>query len=163
MKTIAVVILCMGLAVMAGCAQIQAKIVADAQPILTADLDKALAVANERPQTEQLPIQCYSGLKTWVASLPSTASTFVDPSQCTGLSLICGGEVARIGIEDASAPAPPLPPLDSPTWNACVVAFADTKIAAAKLAAVMAGLAKGAGLANQAAGLKAEAAALGKP
>lgn len=161
MKTIALVILCMGLAVMAGCAQIEAKVSADVQPILKKDLDAAIVIAQSRPTTEQQSLACYQGLEKWSASFPTTAPSFVDPSQAQGL--ISGLEVARIGVLDASAPAPALPPLDTATYNACLVAFADTKIAAIKLAAVVAGLAKGAGLANQAAGLKAEAAALGKP
>lgn len=148
-------------AFVSGCSQIEAKIDTQVQPIVQADLTAAITIAKERPATEQQPLQCYTGLQTWAASFPTTAPGFVDPSQAQGL--ISGLEVARIGVLDASAPAPALPPLDTATYNACLVAFADTKIAAIKLAAVVAGLAKGAGLANQAAGLKAEAAALGKP
>jgi hypothetical protein len=151
-------------AVMSGCAQIEAKVSSDVQPILQNDLSAAIAVAKERPTTEQQPLACYTGLQTWVSSFPTTAPGFIDPGQAQGL--ISGLEVARIGVLDASTPAPALPPLDTATYNACLVAFADTKIAAIKLAGVVAGLAKGAGIAQQAASLKAEAAALravGKP
>lgn len=158
MKRIALVIFVMSLAVIAGCSQIQSKIISDVGPIVAADLDSAIAIASTRPATEQQPLACYTGLKAWVNSLPTTAPPLVDVSEAKGL--IAGAELARIGILDASTPAAALPPLDQATYNACLVAFADTKIAAIKLAAVVASLSHGAGLAKEAAGLKGQAAAL---
>ena len=151
MKRFALIAMILSLVALAGCAQIQAKIATDVQPVLTADLDQALAAASKRPDTEQLEIQCYSGLKTWTANLPTTAPPLLNPADtCKGVALICDAELARIGIMDASTPAPPVPPLDRPTYNACLAAFADTKLAAIKLGAVLAGLAKGAGIAKTA-------------
>lgn len=168
MKRIALIIFVACMAAIAGCAQIQARITADVGPIVAADLDSAITVASTRPATEQQPLACYTGLKAWVSSLPTTAPPLADPSSVRGL--ISAAEVARIGILDASSPAPQLPALDTATYNACLVAFADTKIAAIKLAAVMASLSEGAGIAKAGAALKSqgnalrvEAAALGKP
>jgi hypothetical protein len=141
-----------------GCAQIESKIASDVQPIVHADLQAAIAVAQTRPATEQQTLACYQGLDAWAAALPTTAPPLADPGQVKGL--ISAAEVARLAVLDASTPAPALPPLDIVTYNACLVAFADTKLAAIKLSAVLAGLAKGGGLAHAAVGLKGQAAAL---
>jgi hypothetical protein len=148
-------------AAMSGCAQIQAQVLHDVQPILRDDVAAALTIAEKRPTTEQQPIACYSGLQTWVDNLPTTAAPLEDPGQVKGL--ISGGELVRLGILDASTPAPAIPPLDTATYNACLVAFSDTKMAALKLAAVLSGLAKGRSLGQTAALLNKASALPVKP
>lgn len=157
MKRIVLVIFVACMAVMIGCAQIQAKIDSAAQTIVVPDLQQALADANAAVPPDTDGAACWQDSINYLNSLPTTANAGNTPHIVGLVSAIEATRIVKVG-----APLQ-VPPIPRQLKMDCSLVVDDLAVWIVQLQATALSAIKGVGIVKQGAALKAEAAALGKP
>ena len=159
MKQIVTIILCMTLAVIAGCAVVQdvrSKIAQDVQTVTGPDLQRGVEIGTQRNLPEG--VTCSQGLIDYQNALVASTKTGTPLAEPNGLI-----SLAIAGAADANAFNPQtfmLPPLDPAVKKACLLVFAEDRIGLLKLSVLLAGVVQGKGVLDGMSALKAAQAAV---
>jgi hypothetical protein len=153
MKHIFAIALLVGIAGIAGCAQIQSKLNQDVQTATVPDLQAAVAEA--QAAGDQDGAACLTDVLNYVQALPSVSSS-APPVNVVGAASAL--EAARIGAASLSTGFV-IPPIPHQLHKDCAVLVIDAEQLAAKFGIGAAALAKGGGVLKAAKTLQAMQAA----